>query len=63
MAEPNVVPFVRRDGTAEFNCTECGTHVLRYTGDGPTICMVCAHLAGWQWDPKLRSYFKPEDQP
>lgn len=40
----------------EFDCVECGRHIIAfawYEGT-PLICATCLHLPGWHTDAELR---------
>ena len=46
----------------EFDCCECGVHVVRCDGHlpDPRLCAECLMLPGWAEDPKLRSILRPD---
>lgn len=47
----NVIAFKTGDGTAEFDCLECGTRVMSFCHvDEKPICALCRHLPGWRQD-------------
>lgn len=49
------------DGTAEFDCADCGRHVVSFGGPpGQDRCAVCMTLPGWWLDPEIRRYFEPD---
>lgn len=43
----------------EFDCTECGQHIISYCPPDPaeTRCLTCIWLPGWFNDAKLREVF------
>jgi hypothetical protein len=45
----------------EFDCTECGRHVVRFELPPPGIllCVECVFSPGWFHDPQLRFVFDP----
>ncbi len=47
MTKENVLALKRRDGSAEFDCIDCGDRVIRVCGDGPPRCALCTLLPGW----------------
>lgn len=47
----------------EFDCTDCGRHIIAITEDKPPegpFCATCLHLPGWFRDPVLRKMFDPD---
>lgn len=48
----------------EFDCKECGRHIVVLTGreswkcEG--LCSLCVHLPAWFNDPDLRAVFDPD---
>lgn len=46
MDTKNVVVMKRRDGSAEFDCVECGKPVIRLCGGGPPKCALCINFPG-----------------
>lgn len=45
---------------AEFDCAECGQHIVDIVADEvryPAICAHCLYLPGWFYDPTLRKMF------
>lgn len=54
-----VTVMIGRDGTAEFDCTGCGQHIVRFAmaGSEPPICAVCLAVPGWQNDAQFRKIF------
>lgn len=54
------------DRTDEFDCVECGQHVVRMIARAegePALCAICVNLPGWVHDPKLQRIYatEPED--
>jgi hypothetical protein len=50
----------------EFDCCECGRHIVAITVEKtpePPLCAHCLHLPGWHEDPTLRAMLDPEYQP
>lgn len=49
MSEPhgNVVALTRQDGTAQFDCTDCGVTVYRYApaSGSSARCLICQYIA------------------
>jgi hypothetical protein len=44
----------------EFDCAECGRHIVRFMDDGPSrLCAECTTLPGWFKDPRLREMLDP----
>lgn len=40
--------------TREFNCAECGTHIVDIAGTSEgVLCATCIHAPGWIDDPAL----------
>lgn len=48
--------------TPEFDCKECGRHIIRLVGDtrNPHTCAHCIYTPGWHKNPELRRIFDPE---
>lgn len=48
----------------EFDCVECGQHIIRFGGrEGePALCGTCLHIPGWHKDPELRRRFAREPE-
>jgi hypothetical protein len=48
----------------EFQCTECGRHIIQICGPPPAdhfgLCAACLMLPGWHADPELRRRLDPE---
>ena len=42
----------------EFDCAECGRHMIVLCGVATKVCAACHTLPGWHLDPKLRDVFK-----
>lgn len=46
----------------EFDCTDCGRHIVDVIADKPPygcLCAQCIHLPGWHLDPKLVAMLDP----
>jgi hypothetical protein len=41
MITPNVIPFIRRDGTSEFTCGNCGTLTITFKAPRTAFCASC----------------------
>jgi len=48
MNNENVIAMKRRDGSAEFDCIDCGKRIIRFCGDGPAKCALCINMPGWR---------------
>lgn len=59
MTDNMILPFVHKDGSAEFTCVKCGQHIVEvvHMPGRPAICAICIHLPGWQDDPQLKEIF------
>jgi hypothetical protein len=44
----------------EFDCVECGRHIIRFAGDGGVLCALCLFTPGWFRNEELREIFDPE---
>lgn len=47
---------------AEFDCCECGNHILLFSPSGPPeppLCGLCQHIPGWFRHPQLRAVLDP----
>lgn len=47
---------------AEFDCDDCGQHIVALALDvppNPALCAECVHLPGWFEDPVLRKMLAP----
>lgn len=46
----------------EFDCVECGRHIVQIVGDldTPALCALCMTVPGWHDDPELRQRLDPE---
>lgn len=53
----NVVPFTDSKGTAEFDCVECGEHIVSFCHHGDARCAMCRHMPHWFMRPDLRRLF------
>jgi hypothetical protein len=49
-------------GENEFDCVECGRHIVILCGErpDPKLCAACLMLPGWFRDPRVRSILAPE---
>ena len=47
--------------TAEFDCCECGSHVIAFDrhAPDPALCALCLFLPGWFREERLRNIFLP----
>jgi hypothetical protein len=48
--------------TVEFDCGDCGMHVVQIVGEvvpNPALCAECIALPGWFNDPQLRKMLDP----
>lgn len=45
----------------EFDCCECGRHIVDVSGQGrePPLCAECLHVPGWFRDPQLARILDP----
>lgn len=41
---PELEAFRDRDSTAEFDCLDCGAHVISFAHRGPPICAACRFI-------------------
>jgi hypothetical protein len=52
------------DECPEFDCTECGRHIIQICGPDPStrfgLCAACLALPGWYKDPELRQRLDPD---
>jgi hypothetical protein len=47
----------------EFDCSDCGTHIIAIVEDKPpygALCALCLHLPGWFSNPQLVAIYGPE---
>lgn len=52
------------DNTYEFDCIECGRHMIRFGCSEPRgLCGLCIHLPGWFRDPALVKSLDPDYDP
>jgi hypothetical protein len=53
------------DHSEEFDCLECGQHIVRIIADpdAPKLCVHCIFLPGWFRYPELRAMIAPEGLP
>jgi rubrerythrin len=59
----NVVVFVRQDGSAYFDCLDCGTRVIRFeSANEPPLCPICIAMPGWFNNCELRKLYGYEPQ-
>ena len=49
----------------EFDCIECGQHIIRIVSDpgAPKLCGHCLFIPGWFRYPALRAMIAPEGLP
>ena len=49
-------------GAVEFDCCECGRHIIVLAGPmrEPPLCAACLCLPGWVDDPELRAAIDPD---
>ena len=49
----------------EFDCVECGQHIIRFNGEPgePQLCGHCLHIPGWFRHPEVRRMLAPEGLP
>jgi hypothetical protein len=50
------------DKTVEFNCAQCGRHIIRMvttSANDNETCAECTHVPDWFKDPKLRAILDP----
>lgn len=51
------------DGAEEFDCIDCGRHIIRLVGVPPDhFCGLCLMWPGWYRDPELRLRLDPEGE-
>lgn len=44
----------------EFDCCECGRHIIRIIPDGTgPVCGACIFMPGWFRDPEIRAVLDP----
>jgi hypothetical protein len=56
-----ITPGVRTQMTREFDCAECGRHIISFGYDpGGNLCGVCLNMPGWFRDKRLRDVIDPE---
>jgi hypothetical protein len=49
------------DHVVEFDCSDCGRHIISLTGPAPfNICAACMALPGWFHDPNLARILDPD---
>ena len=49
----------------EFDCCECGSHVVAIAAERkpePPLCAICLFAPGWMADPRMRLIFDPDGQ-
>ena len=47
----------------EFDCCECGLHIVAIVADKPPeppLCAYCLNIPGWHEDVELRAILNPE---
>lgn len=44
----------------EFDCVECGRHIIQIGGPTTRKCAACMALPGWFRDPELRERIDPD---
>lgn len=54
------------DRCPEFDCSECGRHIVQLSGprpalDGSDRCAACWSLPGWFHDPELARAIDPDE--
>jgi hypothetical protein len=42
-------------GSDEFDCCECGRHIIVLCGTTAPLCAACLMLPGWHRDTRLRA--------
>lgn len=47
-------------GPNEFDCIECGRHILRWGPPDDPVCAECLHLPGWFRNPEIAAMLDPE---
>lgn len=49
------------DNSVEFDCCECGVHVVQMIepAPDPRLCCHCLHMPGWYDNPELRAALDP----
>lgn len=53
------------EACVEFDCVECGTHVVVVGSTkfaAPKLCAHCLFTPGWFNDPKLRRLWDPQNK-
>ena len=48
------------DDFREFDCTDCGCHIVAFGPDTMGYCATCLAFPGWYNDPVLRERFDPD---
>lgn len=50
------------DIPAEFDCCECGCHIVVICGDlpEPPLCAACLYIPGWYSLPEVAALIDPE---
>lgn len=53
------------DRAPEFDCAECGRHIIVISGpraapDGSAVCAACWSLPGWFTNPELAAMIDPD---
>lgn len=51
--------------TEEFDCIECGRHIVRMAGlaawaNTPKLCAACLMMPGWMDEPAIAAVLDPE---
>jgi hypothetical protein len=50
----------------EFDCCECGRHIVAIVADKPPeppLCVTCIYLPGWHEDPELVRLLDARERP
>ena len=48
------------DHSREFDCAECGRHIVQMIPDDSVLCALCIHMPGWFTDEKLCAILDPD---
>lgn len=50
-------------GSTEFDCVDCGRHIVQFGGPLTRKCAACFALPGWFRDPDLAKRIDPDYRP
>lgn len=51
------------DGVCEYDCRDCGRHIIVICGPNTGLCAACTAMPGWFRDPDLATRIDPDYEP